>query len=864
MARGRREKSHTPVMQQFLRAKEQYPDAIVFFRLGDFYEMFFEDAVRASGLLDITLTSRGTDPKGHKIPMAGVPHHAAAAYLSALLRAGEKVAICEQMAEPSTVKGVVPREVVRVVTPGLCVEPDALDASQSNHLVAVGADLGLCVLELSTASLRACAVENDTGLLAEALRLEPAEMLVDKKLAWALEPLRTALPATAFRTVDFPSPDLARQQLTALLGDARAHELTDTATDASLQAIACALDYAAHNQPKGTLSVHRAQIYDPRHQLVLDEPAVRNLELLRTLDGEKRGSLLHLLDLTKTPMGARMLRHRLLAPLTEMAPIRRRHDAVEAFLPDPVWRDEVRAALGAVGDLERLATRIALELATPRDLGAVRDGLQGAGALHTAIAGYKGQALDDSLSHFIDCDRCDDLLTELSNTLSDSPPIVDRQGGIFASGVDDELDRLRQLSSSSKDVILELERRERDRTGIGSLKVKFTRVFGYYIEVTRSKLDAVPQHYVRKQTVANAERFITQELSELQDRILNADERSQALELSLFHALRERLRKEAPRITKLAHTLAAIDVAASWAQVSHQYNYVRPEVDDTLRLRLEEGRHPIVERLAAEEGFVPNDVDLHVEAERLMMLTGPNMSGKSTAMRQVALSVIMAQSGGFVPAARAHIGIVDRVFTRVGASDNLSRGQSTFMVEMKEAATILREATRRSLVILDEVGRGTSTYDGLAIAWAVTEHLHDAIGCRTMFATHYHELCELADTLSHGANFNVAAEEHRGSVVFLHKLVRGGANRSYGISVAQLAGVPPVVLARAKRRLRDLEEIAPSAAPKPQMKLFEPHPAVTSELRKTLVELDIDSMTPVDALVTLARLKAIAAQEGES
>ncbi len=864
MARARRGKSHTPVMQQFLRAKEQYPDAIVFFRLGDFYEMFFEDAVRASGLLDIALTSRGTDPEGQKIPMAGVPHHAAAAYLSALLKAGEKVALCEQMAEPSTVKGVVPREVVRVVTPGLCLEPDALDARQSNHLVAVGADFGLCVLELSTASLRSCATEDETGLLAEALRLEPAEMLVDNELGWALDALRTALPATAFRTVDFPSPAIARARLTDLLGDAQAAELSGVATDPALRAVVCALEYAAHNQPQGTLSIHRAQVYDPRQQLLLDETAVRNLELLATLDGEKRGSLLHSVDVTKTPMGARMLRHRLLAPLTEVALIRRRHDAVEAFLPDPVWRDQVRAALSSVGDLERLATRIALDLATPRDLGAIRDGLQGVATLHTAIASHTRQTLDDSLSAFIECDKCADVLSELSKALSESPPTVDRQGGIFASGVDEELDRLRQLSSSSKDVILELEQRERNRTGIGSLKVKFTRVFGYYIEITRSKLDAVPEDYVRKQTVANAERFITRELSELQDRILNADERSQTLELALFHALRKRLHEDASRMTRLAHLLAAIDVAATWAEVSHRNDYVRPEVDDGLRLSIREGRHPIVERLAAEQGFVPNDVDLDVETERLMVLTGPNMSGKSTAMRQVALSVIMAQAGGFVPAKEAHIGVIDRVFTRVGASDNLSRGESTFMVEMKETATILREATRRSLVILDEIGRGTSTYDGLAIAWAVTEHLHDAIGCRTMFATHYHELCELGDTLSHAANFNVAAEEHHGSVVFLHKLVRGGANRSYGISVAQLAGVPPIVLARARRRLRDLEEAAPGDEGKPQMRLFDPQPAVGTELDKTLVELDIDTMTPVDALVTLTRLKAIATEQDEN
>lgn len=837
-------------MRQFLRAKEQHRDAIIFFRMGDFYEMFYEDAVRAADILDIALTSRGTDPDGSKIPMAGVPHHAAAGYLAALLRHGEKVAICEQMGDPSSARGVVPREVVRVVTPGLCLEPDALDARSENFLVAATRDGGVAALELSTGTLRACVVDLGPQWVGELVRLDPSEVLIESG-ATELESLcKQSLPNAAIRTVG-PAEEASplRETLTAEQAADLEHQ------SAAGRAAALVLDYARAHQAAS--QIHEATRYTAGDRLVLDDAAVRNLELVRTLDGERRGSLLELLDETKTPMGARTLRSQLLEPLTDIERIRRRHDAVELFLLDARARGQARARLGEIGDLERLAVRAAVGLASPRDLGVIRNSLAGAAALQQQLCDRPEANLDDPMASLRDTDQCADVLALLRSALVDEPPTIDRQGGIFADGYLEELDALRKLSTTAKDVVLDLERRERARTGISSLKIKFTRVFGYYIEITKSKLDAVPDDYVRKQTIANGERFITAELADLQDRILHADERARSLESGAFLDLRNTIGHEAPRLHRLARVIASVDTSAALAEVAHRRSYVRPVVDGTRELLLEDSRHPTVECYAARDGFVPNTIELEPEGTRFMLLTGPNMSGKSTAMRQAALAVIMAQAGGFVAAKSARIGIVDRVYTRVGASDHLARGQSTFMVEMMEAAAILRGATERSFVILDEIGRGTSTYDGLAIAWAVAEHLHDATRCRAIFATHYHELCELADRLPNAANYNVAAKEHDDSMVLLHQLVPGGSNRSYGLAVARLAGVPPVVLARARTKLEELEARA-EAVPMPQMPLFEAASAQQSQVEATLRALDIERMTPVDALVTLARLRELA------
>jgi DNA mismatch repair protein MutS len=870
-------------MQQFFLAKERYPETIVFFRMGDFYEMFYQDAVLASGLLDIALTSRGSDREGNPIPMAGVPFHAASGYIARLLEKGQRVAICEQMEDPSKVKGLVPREVVRVVTPGLVLDPEALDARKNNYLLAVVLRqevFGLAAFELSTSEVRACAPASRTDLLSEMVRLDPSEVLVNGEIPGLKEELGSALPVAALREQSDEQVEQALQAesfraiAAGLQGGAQAQP-----APAVLAAAALVIEYAQQTQPGVPLGVQRIAPYDPSERLAMDDAAVRNLEIVRTLGGERKGSLIHLVDLTRTSMGARALRRRLLSPLCEVASIRRRHDSVEALVNDAPLRGRIRELLASVGDLERLATRATLRVATPRDLGAIRDGLRAADRVVKEIGERQQRTTDDALAGLLGADLCRDVFESLSRALLSEPPPTAGSGGIFTDAFDQRVAELRQLSSSSKDVILELEKRERERTGIGSLRIRFTRVFGYYIEVTKSNLKAVPPDYRRKQTVATGERYTTEELDELQTRILNADERLRALEGELFEELRDQVGAQSARLRALAARIADLDVHAALAETAHRHGYVRPLVDDSLSIDLRGSRHPIVEQAALPGGFVPNDIELDVDGQRLMVITGPNMAGKSTVMRQVALAVILGQAGGFVPADQATLGVVDRIYTRVGASDAVARGQSTFMVEMNETADILRGATRRSLVILDEIGRGTSTYDGLAIAWAVAEHLYDAIGCRSMFATHYHELCELAATRDRVVNYNVAAREYRNEVVFLRKLVPGGANRSYGIAVAKLAGLPPLVLARARAILGGLETGAalPSGARASlrakdadgavQLDMFaRPGPPVPpSEAESLLRELDVEALTPLDAIVTLDRLKSMVAgkKDGE-
>lgn len=867
--KAKKKKTYTPVMLQFLAAKEAHPDSLLFFRLGDFYEMFFEDAYRAAELLGITQTFRGTDPNGERIAMAGVPHHAAAGYITRALKQGQKVAICEQMADPSTVKGVVPREVVRVITPALCLEDDALDAGEDNYLVALHATedaFGLAAFEMSTGNLRACSLPDHAAIIAELARLAPREVLFPSE---GLEVLYEALEAGGGRAVLRRESHDTKGVLEEALGDEET-VLEGPARDAA----ALALAYARKNLAGGALQVQRVGHYDPRSHLVLDDVAVRNLELVRTLAGEKSGSLLHTIDKTKTSMGARLLRRRILTPLLDIAAIRRRHDRVEAFVLDGALRDEMRDTLAGMPDLERLATRATAGVASPRDLGSVREALRRITQVRALLSRSAG--LDDALVDALPEEWGEGVLRRLETQLVDEPPATIRDGGIIRPGVDEKLDQNRELSQNAKDVILKIELRERERTGISSLKIRFNRVFGYYIEVTRTHLGSVPDDYTRKQTIANGERFVTEELSGLQDRIALADETSKKIEGRLFQEVLQAVADAAFTLRSAAAQVAALDVDAALADVAVRYGYCRPEVSDGSALELVESRHPVVERLVASGAFVPNDVKLDTAGERFMVLTGPNMSGKSTTMRQVALVVILAQAGSFVPADSARIGLVDRVFTRVGASDNLAAGQSTFMVEMQEAAEILRNATSRSLVILDEVGRGTSTYDGLAIAWAIAEHLHDAVCCRGIFATHYHELCELSAVCEGAVNYNVSAKEYGGEVVFLHKLTPGGANRSYGVAVARLAGVPAIVLARARALLGDLEDgsALPSGAParvrgldsqgRAQLELFAPPaPAKKSRVLDTLAELDVDHMTPVDALVALARLRQLLAAESD-
>jgi DNA mismatch repair protein MutS len=866
----------TPTMRQYFAAKAAHPDAILFFRLGDFYEMFYEDAVTAAKVLELTLTSRNKNAPD-EVPMAGVPYHAAHGYIARLLARGYKVALCEQMGDPTKTKGVVPREVVRVMTPGLITDTDQLDARQNSFLAAIEPDadsFAVALLDLSTGELRAGSLPSGADLMGELARAAPRELLLGPVDAEARAAVGALLRETPLREDAALLLTQAREILRATLGAEEADAAHKRLSPAAILAAARAIRFAAACSPGTPLPIRTIEAFDTAQTLTLDEVAQKHLELTLSADGIKKGSLLELLDATCTPGGARLLRRRLLAPLLDVAQIRQRLDVVGLFVHNPGARTGLRAALDNIGDLERLAVRASLQEATPKDLGALRDSIaavpQALAAL-TSIADPAAAAVLRLASDPIDL--LSDLHAHLAAALVDRPPALAREGGIFRPGFDAPLDEYRDLQSTGTQRISELEARLRLETGATTLKVKYTRVFGWYIEVTGKHLGKVPPTWRRKQTVAGAERYTNEDLDSLSDKILHAEEHFRELEAQLYKNLLGRVAALSSRIHLLSARLSDWDAHAALAEIAHRFDYVRPEVDTSLVLDLVDARHPVVERMAAEGQFVPNDVKLEVEGERLWLITGPNMSGKSTLMRQVALIVIMAQLGSYVPARQARIGVVDRILSRVGASDNVARGESTFMVEMRETSAILRSATRRSLVILDEIGRGTSTYDGLAIAWAVAEHLHDVTGCRALFATHYHELTELTKQAKNAANYSVTAREFGDDIVFLHKLSRGAASRSYGIAVARLAGLPENVLARARSILESLESagVLPGGAPatmrrrdrgtgKVQLDLFAPPPVEVPARHAaldTLRGLDPERLSPLDALQLLIKLKAL-------
>ena len=872
-------------MQQYREIKARHQDAILFFRMGDFYEMFYEDAEIASRALGLTLTSRNNGGSA-EVPLAGVPVKAAAEYLRRLVQQGFKVSICEQTEDPKFAKGIVRREVIETVTPGAAYADDMLDGSRNNFLCAIhssGDSVGIAAVDVTTGELRL--IMTSAGDADAALsRLTPREILVARE-ATPAKLTQQSREEGALVTEREPwefDVGLATTELTRQFEVASIEGIGITESDGPAVAAAGVLMRYLHElQPGGIPHLTRPKVERPGGTMPLDEMTRRNLELVESLrGGGSEGTLLGVLDRTLTPMGSRLLRQWLLAPLTSRPAIEARLDAVSLLAADPIVREAMRSALDGVRDVERLASKTASARATPRELRALGDSIERLPAVEAVLKQLAGQNSGESGNPLAalmgQWDGCADLGEEITKTLVERPPLTLGDEPSIRSGLDAQLDEWRTLRDGGKDGIARIQLEERSRTGINSLKVGYNRVFGYFIEVTNSNAHLVPADYQRRQTLTGAERYVTPALKEFEEKVLTAAERIEEREREVFEALRRRIGSHIARLQCAGRLIAELDVLSALAEVAEREGYVRPEMTDGFDLEIIAGRHPVVERMMQREKFIPNDVRL-VEGARMIILTGPNMAGKSTILRQIGLIVLLAQIGSFVPASRATIGVVDRLFTRVGASDNLVRGQSTFMVEMSETSAILHTATRSSLVLLDEIGRGTSTYDGVSIAWSVSEYLHDRVGCKTVFATHYHELTQLTDELVAACNYSVQVREVEGRVLFLHRLVPGGADRSYGIEVGRLAGLPEEILQRARALLSLFEGAqivtalgqsketqvsgsstkrkAPSSGD--QLPLFGslPHPIV-----EELKGLNPDEMKPIDALAILDRLVARARQ----
>jgi DNA mismatch repair protein MutS len=860
-------------MRQYFEAKRQYRDAIVFFRMGDFYEMFYEDALTAARALELTLTSRSKDATGGAIPMCGVPFHAVDGYIARLVRKGFRVAVVEQVEDPKKAKGLVRREVVRVVSPGTLTDAGYLDAREPAFLLALapmhpGPGFGAALLDLSTGEFTAAEYAGDDGRAAlsdELAVLRPREVLAPAGFEPAAAVLAQArhdarLTSAEPWTFDYES---ARRTLLAQLN---AQSLQGFGLDDRPAAVAAAgalVQYLRDTQKADLAHVRDIAFRTGIDCLLVDPTTLKNLEVIEASEGGRAGSLLHEIDRSVTAMGGRLLRSWLLRPLVALERIQDRLDAVEDFAFRSTARAKLRDTFKTVHDIERLVARAALGTAGPRDLVSLRQSIAAVPRVRLVLDEFQAPLVRSLVAEL---DDLADIRDALDATLIDEPPLVARDGGVVRDGVDPELDDLRGISRSGKQRIAEMEEAERARTGINSLKIRYNRVFGYYIEVSKSNLGGVPADYHRKQTIAGGERFITPGLKDYEEKVLGADERIVEREVEIFEALRRRVGAEAPRIQDTARALAVLDVLAALAETAAVCNYTKPLMHAGDELVAADVRHPVVERRVA-EAFVPNDVSLDAAAQQLIILTGPNMGGKSTYLRQCALLCLLAQSGSFVPARTAKLPIVDRLYARVGASDNITRGQSTFMVEMQETANILHTATSRSLVILDEIGRGTATFDGLSLAWAVAEHLASNPRSRpkTIFATHYHELTDLADALPNVANYHVVVREWKDDLVLLRKVVPGRADRSYGIQVARLAGLPSTVVARAREILSGLERdelsrggrpsLSGAAAERQQLGLFEAPAAEADALRRKLREIDINQLTPLQALTLLAELK---------
>jgi DNA mismatch repair protein MutS len=860
------------MMKQYLAMKAEVPDALLLFRMGDFYEAFWGDAETLSRAVGVVLTARGKD-HGEPIPMAGVPHHALDGYLRKLLDQGFHVAVAEQLEDPKKAKGLVKRGIDRVLTPALVRDPKNLDEKRPNWLASVARSdrgFGLALLDVSTGVFRLGEIETARDVLDELRRTAPAELLLSESEfaegglvgRWSGAGLRpTRVPAGAFRAKT--ADRLLRERLTVasleVFGVAR--------MTLALAAAGGILEYLRLQRNDALDHVDRLEAFDRSQHLLIGARACETLELFETRRHRARkNSLLHHLDRCSTAMGSRLLRARIAEPLLDRAQIDARLDAVALLVEESAQREGLRQALEGMYDIERLAGRLASGRASPRDLTALSRTLGGVPAINALM----DRADFASNPCFVPLDAEAELCSVLSETLVDDPPVQATDGGLIRDGIHAELDRLRALSRNAKEELAALEAREREATGIPRLKIKYNRVFGYFIEVSRSLADRLPERYVRKQTLANHERFYTPELKDFEQQVLTAEERAHGLEHEVFLDLRARAQERAAALARLARRLAEIDVTASLAEVAVRGAYTRPTVDDSRRITIEEGRHPVVEATLPEgERFVPNSVHLDADERALMVLTGPNMAGKSTVLRQTGLIVVLAQMGSFVPARQARIGLVDRLFTRVGAADDLTRGQSTFMVEMTETAALLHAASERSLLLLDEIGRGTSTYDGVSIAWAVSEDVHDRVRCRAMFATHYHELTDLARTKERCFNMHLAVAEWGDKVVFLRSLREGGASRSYGIQVARLAGLPPQVLQRASEILTRLEheDLKRGGKPRlvdepsPQLSLFAPPDHRVLDMLRSV---DPQRLTPLEALNLLVDLRRHAGVEDES
>ena len=857
----------TPMMRQYMEVKEKNPDTLLFFRLGDFYEMFGQDARTASRELDLALTTRDKSkdkPDEERIPMCGVPYHSAEGYIARLIAKGYKVSICEQTEDPAQAKGLVQREVIRTVTPGTVLDDACLDASRGNYLCGVyltDTAAGLCGADISTGQAQVTVFTGEqrmTGLLNELGRFAPAEAVLNER-AYRDETLTAALEnrfsCRRERLGDgrFDVRDAEKKVRLQFGEDALAH-LPRNET-APLLALGGLLTYLYETQKTDLKQLDKLEWYSTGQFMELDLTARRNLELTETLRGkEKKGSLLWVLDKTKTAMGARNLRAWLQQPLLNVAAIDRRLNAVGALADNNVGRQELRLAMTGMGDMERLMSRIVYGTAGARDLVNLRTAIEHLSEIKGCLAPFQTGALARLNEQL---ETLEDVGGRIAAVLTDEPPFSVREGNMIREGYDPEVDRLRGILSGGKGFIAELEAREKEKTGIRTLKVGYNKVFGYYIEVSNSFKEQVPEEYIRKQTLVNGERYITQELKDLEHEVLTAHDRDAALEYDLFAALRTEVASQVTRVQLAASLVAQLDTLCAFAETAAQNHYCRPEVDESGVIEITAGRHPVVEKMRGDAFFVPNDTHMGAKEERVAIITGPNMAGKSTYMRQVALTVLMAQVGSFVPAQRARIGVVDRIFTRIGASDDLAAGQSTFMVEMNEVSELLRRATKKSLLILDEIGRGTSTFDGMSIARAVLEHCAGKLKAKTLFATHYHELTSLEQELPGVKNYNVAVHARGEDIVFLRKIVPGGADRSYGIEVAKLAGLPETVLKRAREILRELESQSAQPRPTPpqedQVSLEAiAETAVADILRRT----QVDALSPLEALNLLYELKA--------